>query len=42
MSRLASHAFAALAAFLLTLRSIDAVPPVQASAPAAIATIELA
>lgn len=45
MNRSANHAFAALAAFLLSLGSIGAivvVPPAQAAAPTAIATAELA
>jgi hypothetical protein len=45
MPRFANLAFAALVAFALTLSSIGAivaVPPAQAAAPAAIATVELA
>ena len=45
MPRLADTALAALVAFALTLSSIGAivaVPPAQAGAPAAIATVELA
>lgn len=45
MARFANHGFAALVAFALMLSSIGAivaVPPADAAAPAAIATVELA
>ncbi len=45
MNRFANHAFAALAAFALTLGSIGAivtVPPAHAAAPVAFAAAELA
>ena len=42
MPRFANSAFAALVAFAFTLGAIVAVPPAQATAPVAIATVELA
>lgn len=42
MPRFATPAFAAFVAFALMLRSIAAIPPARATAPAAIANVELA